>query len=150
MAKVVFLLGSKSDEDHADKIKAHLKKWDIETAQHVTSAHKVPQKLLAHIGNYNGEENIVFMTIAGRSNGISGVTAGSTHHPVIACPPFKDKADYLTNIHSSLQMPSNTPYATVIDPSNAAQLALRILAVGNNELKEKAKELIHEVKEQYA
>ncbi len=42
-------------------------------------------------------------------------------------PPFSDKADMLVNIHSTLQMPSNTPVLTVIDPGNCALAAKRIL-----------------------
>lgn len=149
MSKAIFLLGSEQDKDHAAKIENPLKEWGIETDMHVTSAHKVPKKLLALIEKYNEEDNLVFITIAGRSNGISGVTAGSTHHPVIACPPFSDKSDYLTNIHSSLQMPSNTPYGTVVDTSNAAQFALRILGVADKDLQTKAKAKLQEVKDSY-
>ena len=149
MAKAVFLLGSESDKPHAGKIEEPLKEWGIETVTHVTSAHKVPEKLMEHLARYNEEENIVYITIAGRSNGISGVTAGSTHHPVIACPPFSDKADYLANIHSTLQMPSNTPYATVVDTSNASQLALRILGVADKNLQQKAKDKLRAVKDSY-
>lgn len=149
MPKAVFLLGSESDKPHAEKIMHPLNDWGIETPLHVTSAHKVPEKLMALLEKYNQEEDLIYITIAGRSNGISGVTAGSTHHPVIACPPFSDKADYLANIHSTLQMPSNTPYATVIDTSNASQLALRILGVKDEELRQKAKAKLQEVKNSY-
>lgn len=149
MAKAVFFLGSESDKSHAEKISTKLERWGISVSLHVSSAHKVPEKLLELIKRYDNEKNIVFITIAGRSNGISGVTAGATHHPVIACPPFKDKADYLTNIHSSLQMPSHTPYAVVLDPTNASELALRILAVGDSGLSKIAKEVINDVKSSY-
>ena len=33
----------------------------------------------------------------------------------------------MININSSLMMPSNTPAATVVDPKNAAQVAMRSL-----------------------
>ena len=36
-------------------------------------------------------QKVVFVTVAGRSNALSGVVAANTHRPVIACPPFKDK-----------------------------------------------------------
>ena len=65
--------------------------------------------------------------IAGRSNALSGFVAANSPFPVIACPPFKDKLDYLVNIHSSLQMPSKVPVMTVIDPKNAVLAAQRIL-----------------------
>ena len=40
--------------------------------------------------------------------------------------PFSDKADMLVNIHSTLQMPSQTPVFTVIDPGNCALAVKRI------------------------
>ena len=42
------------------------------------------------------------------SNALSGVVACNTHHPVIACPPHVDKVDMMTNINSTLQMPSSS------------------------------------------
>ena len=42
--------------------------------------------------------------------------------------PFSDKADMLVNIHSTLQMPSNTPVLTVIDPGNCALAFANICA----------------------
>ena len=86
--------------------------------------------ILKLLDNYNSmweKRRIVFVTVAGRSNALSGVTACNTPYPVIACPPFSDKADMLVNIHSTLQMPSNTPVLTVIDPGNYALAAKRIL-----------------------
>ena len=40
---------------------------------------------------------------------------------------FSDKSDMLVNIHSTLQMPSNTPVLTIIDPGNCALAVKRIL-----------------------
>ena len=72
-------------------------------------------------------ENVVYVTIAGRSNALSGFVAANSEFPTLGCPPFSDKADMLVNIHSTLQMPSNTPVLTVIDPGNCALAAKRIL-----------------------
>lgn len=65
--------------------------------------------------------------IAGRSNALSGLVASQARQPVIACPPFKDRHDYLINIHSTLQMPSKVPVLTIIDPANAALATEKIL-----------------------
>ena len=46
-------------------------------------------------------------------------------------------------------MPSNTPYATVVDTSNASQLALRILGVADKNLQQKAKDKLRAVKDSY-
>ena len=74
------------------------------------------------------EQGLVYITIAGRSNALSGFVAANSTHPTLACPPFSDKSDMLVNIHSTLQMPSNTPVLTVIDPGNCALAVKRILS----------------------
>ena len=83
----------------------------------LASAHKVPEKVLGIVQQYNSEKDVVYVTVAGRSNGLSGVVAANSIHPVMACPPFKDKQDLLVNIHSTMQMPSETPVLTVLDPN---------------------------------
>jgi 5-(carboxyamino)imidazole ribonucleotide mutase len=135
---VAFILGSKSDLDHAEKIADVLKDYGVHYEIYVSSAHKVPTKTLEIIEKFNEKkETIVFVTIAGRSNALSGVVAGATHFPVIACPPFADKSDYLTNVHSTLQMPSETPVLTILDTSNCAQAVLRILGLSDKDLAKK-------------
>lgn len=144
--KTIILMGSKSDQEHAQKIVEILKRWKIPFEQHTASAHKTPEKVLRLIKKTNQMKDICFITIAGRSNALSGLVAANSVHPVIACPPFKDKHDYLINIHSTLQMPSDTPVLTVIDPVNAALAAGRVLASGNVGLRKRVGESIKERK----
>ena len=147
---VPILMGSESDKEHAQKLADGLKKWNIPTKMEVASAHKVPEKVLDIVTSYNNStEPIVYITIAGRSNGLSGVTAANSVHPVIACPPFADKVDMMTNINSTLQMPSDTPVLTVVDPKNAVMAIVRIFANDNKELMEKLKDHIKSVKSKF-
>ncbi|HSX04207.1 MAG TPA: phosphoribosylaminoimidazolesuccinocarboxamide synthase [Rhabdochlamydiaceae bacterium] len=131
MIQGVFALiwaGSESDKPHVDKIVATLQEQQIPLSIVYASAHKDPRKTLELITEYNESlESLVCITVAGRSNALSGVLAANLKWPVIACPPFKDYSDYLVNIHSTLQMPSKVPSMTVIDPANAALAAARIL-----------------------
>ena len=124
--KVILILGSEVDKAHAEKITAELDKLKIPHESHVASAHKNTREVLALVEKNEGEK-VVYITIAGRSTALSGVVAANSSKPVLACPPFKDKDDYLVNIHSTLQMPSKTPVLTVIDPANCAEAATRIL-----------------------
>lgn len=125
---VLIITGSEKDQPHVDKITAKLDSENIPHQMFVASAHKTPKKTLEIIDKYNKSlEPIVCITVAGRSNALSGLVSANMKWPVIACPPFKDHADYLTNIHSSVQMPSAVPAMTVIDPGNAALAASRIL-----------------------
>jgi 5-(carboxyamino)imidazole ribonucleotide mutase len=124
--KVILILGSTSDEGHAQKITASLDEYGIAWDQHVASAHKQPRKVLEILDSNANEESIVYVTIAGRSNALSGFVAANSGFPTIGCPPFSDKVDMLVNIHSTLQMPSNTPVLTVLDPGNCALAIKRI------------------------
>ena len=119
-------MGSTSDEPHAKKITDRLDEYGIAWEQHAASAHKKPLKVLDILEANKDQSGIVYVTIAGRSNALSGFVAANTEFPTLGCPPFSDKADMLVNIHSTLQMPSNTPVLTVIDPGNCALAVKRI------------------------
>lgn len=125
---VVIICGSEVDFPHAEKIAAPLReKYNVELF--AASAHKQPQKVLEILEKYNAEKRVVYVTIAGRSNALSGFVGANSPHITIACPPFADKADYLVNIHSTLQMPSKTPILTVIDTTNCAMCVEKILSM---------------------
>ena len=123
---VVIIMGSISDEPHAKKITDRLDEYGIAWEQHAASAHKNPLKVLEILEANKDQADIVYITIAGRSNALSGFVAANSEFPTLGCPPFSDKADMLVNIHSTLQMPSNTPVLTVIDPGNCALAVKRI------------------------
>ena len=124
--KAVLILGSTSDEPHAKKITDKLDEYGITWEQYAASAHKQPLKVLEILEANKDGQDIVYITIAGRSNALSGFVAANSEFPTLGCPPFSDKADMLVNIHSTLQMPSNTPVLTVIDPGNCALAVKRI------------------------
>jgi 5-(carboxyamino)imidazole ribonucleotide mutase len=148
--KVVLFLGSKSDDGFAKPIIETLKTFDIDAEMLVASAHKVPEKVIAKVEELNERTDpVVIITVVGMSNGLSGVVAGSSVHPVIACPNCKDKEDYLVNIHSTLQMPSDVPVLTILSPKNAALAAVRILAESDSDLRMKVEERLKEVKASY-
>ena len=119
-------MGSTSDEPHAKKITDRLDAFGIQWEQHAASAHKDPRKVLNIIDANKNEKNLIYITIAGRSNALSGFVAANSDFPTLACPPFSDKTDMLVNVHSTLQMPSNTPVLTVLDPGNCALAVKRI------------------------
>ena len=127
--KTIIIMGSTSDEPHAKKITNKLDEYKISWEQHAASAHKEPLKVLKILEDNKDNTNIVYVTIAGRSNALSGFVAANSNFPTIGCPPFSDKSDMLVNIHSTLQMPSNTPVLTVIDPGNCALAIKRIFAL---------------------
>ena len=122
-------MGSASDEPHAKKITDNLDNLNINWEQFVASAHKQPLEVLKILEDNASEESVVYVTIAGRSNALSGFVGANSEFPTIACPPFSDKTDMMVNINSTLQMPSKTPVLTVLDPENCATAISRIFKV---------------------
>ena len=127
--KAVIIMGSTSDEPHSKKITDNLDEYGISWEQHAASAHKQPLKVLEILEANKDSKDIIYITIAGRSNALSGFVAANSEFPTLGCPPFSDKSDMLINIHSTLQMPSNAPVLTVIDPGNCALAVKRIFGV---------------------
>jgi 5-(carboxyamino)imidazole ribonucleotide mutase len=137
--KIVVLMGSPRDLPFASKIKDFLKKegFPVACIYTIASAHRTPQKLLDNLGEYEESgDNIVYVTVAGLSDALSGVVAGYTGYPVIACPPDSEKYGGV-KVFSSTAMPKGIPVAYVAKPENAALVAMRIFAISNPELKER-------------
>ena len=124
--KCIIIMGSESDKDWAKKITDKLDEFNIEHIEHTASAHKQAKEALEILAKYQNE-SVIYITIAGRSNALSGFVAGNSNKPTFACPPFKDKDDMAININSTLQMPSNVPVMTVLDPDNCALAVKRIM-----------------------
>ena len=125
--KVVIIMGSKSDLEWAKKIETVLHSFDIQVVIRIASAHKVPLKCYEIIKEYE-KENLIFITIAGMSNALSGFSDAQTHCPVIASPPYSDKYGG-ADIYSSLRMPSGVAPMTVTSPENTALAAAKIIGL---------------------
>ena len=125
---VAIVMGSKADLEHANKMKAVIEANGIFADLRVASAHKNGEDLPALVAEYDAAvEPGAIIAVAGLSNGLGGALAANSALPVISCPPFKDGADLLINLNSSLMMPSQVPATTVVRPQEAALAALRAL-----------------------
>jgi 5-(carboxyamino)imidazole ribonucleotide mutase len=126
---VPILMGSSADLDQAQKIAAALTELGIETELRIGSAHKSPAHVLAILDNYEADPRPkVYITIAGRSNALSGFVDAQASAPVIACPPLSSTFAG-ADIFSSLRMPSGVAPAVVLEPAAAALLAAKILGL---------------------
>ncbi|HPX05641.1 MAG: AIR carboxylase family protein [Bacteroidales bacterium] len=135
MSKVVIIMGSKADLDWANQIVKVLDTFGVESVTRIASAHKVPLKCYDLIKEYE-KQNVVFITIAGMSNALSGFTDAQTFCPVIACPPYSDKFGG-ADIFSSVRMPSGVAPLTILSPENAALAAAKIIGLSNPDLQAK-------------
>jgi 5-(carboxyamino)imidazole ribonucleotide mutase len=128
---VPILMGSRADLGHAQKIADALKELGIESEVRVASAHKTPAHALTLLQAYEADPRPkVYVTIAGRSNALSGFVDAQVSAPVIACPPPSD-AFGGADVFSSLRMPGGVAPAVVLEPGGAALLAAKILGLSN-------------------
>jgi 5-(carboxyamino)imidazole ribonucleotide mutase len=132
---LVILMGSKADAGHAEKIAAAAKSFGLDVETRIGSAHKTADHVLALLKAYEADpRSKVYVTIAGRSNALSGFTDGAVSAPVIACPPYSEKFGG-ADVYSSISMPSGIAPALVLEPANAALLAAKIFAVTDPKVK---------------
>ena len=134
-SKIVVVMGSERDKDFADRIPNFLTKegFSVICEFKVASAHRTTRKLLQILQEYN-EATLVYITIAGLSDSLSGVVAGNVLQPVIACPPDLDRFGWC-KAFSSLYTPRGVPVTCVALPENAALAGLRILSLHDDKLK---------------
>jgi len=144
--KVVILFGSKVDVDFAKPLKRTLKEFGINFDQWITSAHKTPKKVLEILREYEkSKDELVYITIAGKSNALSGLVDANTEYPVIACPPYSKKLRI--DIYSSLRMPSGVAPLVLLEPEAAALAAAKILALNDEKLSKKIAKYQRRMKE---
>ena len=128
---VVILMGSPADMDHCRKIKESAENFGLEVETRIGSAHRTPEHVLHLLQTYEQDPRPkVYITVAGRSNALSGFTDPQVSAPVIACPPPGPECD----VWSSLRMPPGVACAYIAEPSNAAMFAAKILAPHNKEV----------------
>lgn len=140
--KVAVVMGSISDKEVVDKALKILEKFQVEYEVRVISAHRTPYEAIefASSAEENGIE--VIIAVAGKAAHLAGIIAGVTTLPVIGLPVKSSTLDGLDSLLSVVQMPSGVPVATVAinGGENAGILAVQILSIKYEELREKLKD----------
>ena len=127
MPDVVIIMGSKVDQPHVEKITEALARFGLSFQLCIASAHKSVVHLLELLAAFEADPAPkVYITVAGRSNALSGMVDANVLAPVIACPPYSDTFGG-ADVFSTLRMPSGVAPALVLEPANAALLAAKIL-----------------------
>ena len=139
MKKVGIIMGSASDLPVVKKAIDTLEAFGVKSETHVFSAHITPVEArdFAVSARENGFGAII--AAAGMAAHLAGAIAANTTLPVIGIPCKSTNLDGLDALLATVQMPSGIPVATVaIDgATNAALLAIQILAVEDKSLAEK-------------
>ena len=137
MARVIVLMGSKSDLPHVQQITKALDALGVTSECRVASAHKTVKHLFDILDRLNAEEGpLVLIAVAGRSNALAGMLDANTPWPVITCPPVSSSFGG-ADIYSSLRMPSGVAPMVILDPEGAALAACKILATSDRTLRQK-------------
>ena len=133
---IAIIMGSDSDWRVMQKSKDTLDRFKVDSLVKVLSAHRTPEDLEPFAKE--AEENGIKIIIAGAGGAahLPGMIASYTSLPVIGVPMNVTALNGIDSLLSILQMPEGIPVATVAidNASNAALLALRILAITDPEL----------------
>lgn len=129
-------MGSDSDLGVMKDAKDILEDFDIHYQLRILSAHRTPFEMLEFAKTAREKGVQVIIAGAGGAAHLPGMLAAATSLPVIGVPVALSRLDGLDSLLSIVQMPRGVPVATVAinNATNAALLAIRILAIANPQL----------------
>jgi 5-(carboxyamino)imidazole ribonucleotide mutase len=135
MPEVIIILGSPADAAWGQRIGDALDRLGVPWETRVCSAHKTPARALAMLADYEEQSRPrVYITVAGRSNALSGFVDAAIGAPVIACPPASDAFGGM-DLLSSLRMPRGVAPLVALEPENAALAAAKILSLASPDIR---------------
>ena len=135
------IMGSKSDWDTMTHVSKTLAEFGVPHETRIVSAHRTPQ-LLAEYATTAAERGLeVIIAGAGGAAHLPGMTAAYTVLPVLGVPIESKTLKGVDSLLSIVQMPAGIPVGTLAigkaGATNAALLAIAILANSRPELREK-------------
>ncbi|HET9202003.1 MAG TPA: 5-(carboxyamino)imidazole ribonucleotide mutase [Acidimicrobiia bacterium] len=136
--KVAIVMGSGTDRPVMEKAADTLDSFGISSVVRVLSAHKTPDEAIGFAATAAEQGFEVIIAGAGKAAHLAGVMAAKSLLPVIGVP-LNASLDGMDSLLATVQMPTGIPVATVaIDGStNAALLAVAILALADDDLRSK-------------
>lgn len=141
---VGIIMGSKSDWEtmrHADEM---LARFDVPHECRIVSAHRTPAWLAEYAQTAEDRGLEVIIAGAGGAAHLPGMAAAQTLLPVLGVPVQSQALQGLDSLLSIVQMPGGVPVATLAigkaGATNAALLAVAILAGSRPELREKLRQ----------
>src|SRR5687768_12458373 len=138
---VAVIMGSKSDWDtmrHADET---LTQFGVPHECQIVSAHRTPAWMAEFAASAESRGLAVIIAGAGGAAHLPGMVAAQTTVPVLGVPVESHSLKGLDSLLSIVQMPGGVPVGTLAigkaGATNAALLAVAILATSRPELREK-------------
>jgi 5-(carboxyamino)imidazole ribonucleotide mutase len=140
---VAIIVGSSSDLALVDETAKVLDEFKLSYSINIASAHRAAEHLKQCIEGAESSRVKVFIAVAGMSAALPGIIASETIVPVIGVPVDCKHLAGFDALLSIAQMPKGVPVATVAvgkaGAINAAILAAQIVAVDDDDLREKLK-----------
>lgn len=146
--RVGVIMGSTSDWETMQQASQILSRFEIPHECRVVSAHRTPDWLREYATT--AEERGVQVIIAGAGGAahLPGMTASFTNLPVLGVPVQSHALNGMDSLLSIVQMPGGVPVGTLsigrAGAQNAGLLAVRILAIGSEALREKLRFFVND------
>jgi 5-(carboxyamino)imidazole ribonucleotide mutase len=139
--RVAIVMGSKSDEEVAQKAAEVLKEFGIAHDIHVISAHRNPNRIHKFVRNAERDGYTCIIAMAGLAAHLPGVVASLTVLPVIGVPIDSGPLRGQDALYSIVQMPPGIAVATVGigNAKNAGLLAAQICGAADPAIRERMK-----------
>jgi 5-(carboxyamino)imidazole ribonucleotide mutase len=142
-ALVGVIMGSKSDWETMRHAHQTLDEFGVPHECHIMSAHRTPGRVSEYVGQAETRGLEVVIAAAGGAAHLAGVAAAHTILPVLGVP-MESALKGLDSLLSTVQMPGGVPVGTLAigkaGATNAALLAIAILARSRPELREKLRQ----------
>ncbi|AWS00712.1 5-(carboxyamino)imidazole ribonucleotide mutase [Metallosphaera hakonensis] len=150
MPLVGVIMGSKSDWEVMKEAVEVLKAFEVSHEVKVVSAHRTPEFMMNYAREAHQRGLEVIIAGAGGAAHLPGMVASLTHLPVIGVPVPSRNLNGLDSLLSIVQMPYGVPVATVAigGAKNAGLLAVRILSLKHQDLAEKMRKFMEEMRDE--
>ncbi|SRR6266516_1416476 len=141
---VAIIMGSKSDWDTMSAAAETLSSFGIAHERRVISAHRSPALAAEFATTAESRGLQVIIAGAGGAAHLAGVMAAHSLLPVLGVPMKSDALKGMDSLLSTVQMPAGIPVGTLAigkaGATNAALLAVAILANASGELRERLRQ----------
>jgi len=133
---VAVVMGSASDLPVMEGAVEALREFSVPFEVRILSAHRTPDDAIGFARGAADAGIQVVIAAAGGAAHLAGVLAAATNVPVIGVPIAVGDLGGIDSLLAMVQMPKGIPVATVAvnGARNAALLAVRILALGDDKL----------------
>lgn len=150
LPKVSVIMGSYSDYETMKEACSILEKFLVPYEKKIVSAHRSPELMMDYAKKARERGIEVIIAGAGGAAHLPGMVASLTSLPVLGVPIQSKALSGMDSLYSIVQMPAGIPVGTlaigVAGATNAGLLAVRILSLKEDILRERLHEFRDEIR----